>query len=266
MEGVMRNSIYARQPAFQFLRSQAVERNTVDQRRYDAMVAESQASLAREDVLQKEIDRGGMLAQEFEHRITNGLQLIASLLSSQSRTMTTPEASIQLGIAARRIVALGTVHHRLHLSGQSANVEFKEFLISLCDDLSDLLFQNRTDHSIMVEGTEVEVPSSLASPLGLIATELITNSVKHANGDITVRIEKAAPDTYSLSVLDDGPGPPDRWEAKSNGLGLKLVLWLVKQIDGDLKVIPRANGNRAGVTVIFCSPRFGTDGTWPQST
>jgi hypothetical protein len=60
-------------------------------------------------------------------------------------------------------------------------------------------------------------------------------------------------------VLDGGPGPPDRWEAKSNGLGLKLVLWLVKQIDGDLKVVPRANGNRAGVTVIFCSPRFGTD-------
>jgi len=87
----MRNSIYARQPAFQFLRSQAVERNTIDQRRYDAMVAEFQASLAREDVLQKEIDRGGMLAREFEHRITNGLQLIAGLLSSQSRTMTTPE-------------------------------------------------------------------------------------------------------------------------------------------------------------------------------
>ena len=92
----VRNSIYARQPAFQFLRSQAVERNTIDQSGYDALVAEFQASLAREDVLRKEKDRGGMLAEEFEHRINNGLQLIASLLSSQSRTMTTPEASIQL--------------------------------------------------------------------------------------------------------------------------------------------------------------------------
>ena len=53
-----------------------------------------------------------MLAQEFEHRITNGLQLIASLLLLQSRAMTTPEASIQLSIAARRIDALGSVHHR----------------------------------------------------------------------------------------------------------------------------------------------------------
>ena len=266
----MSNSIYARESVFQFPSSPAAERYTIDQRRYDALAAELKESLAREHVLRREKDdlsqRHVMLAQEFEHRITNGLQLIASLLSLQSQTMPTPEARIQLSIAARRVVALGTVHHRLHLTDQPTDVEFKEFLISLCDDLSDLLFQNRTDHAIAVEGTKVEIPSSLAGALGLITNELITNSVKHANGDITVRIEKAAPDTYSLSVLDDGPGPPDRCEATGNGLGLKLVLWLVKQIDGDLKIIPRANGRRACVTVLFCSPRFGTDETWRLST
>jgi len=267
----MSNSICAREPVFQFHRPQEVERNTIDQRRYDALAAELEGSLAREHVLRREKDdlsqRHVMLAQEFEHRITNGLQLIASLLSLQSRAMPTPEACIQLSIAARRVVALGSVHHRLHLSDQPTNVEFKEFLIALCDDLSVLLFQNRTDHVIQVEGTKVEIASSLASALGLITNELITNSVKHANGDITVRIEKAAPDTYSLSVLDNGPGPPVRCEAaKSKGLGLKLILWLVKQIDGDLKIIPRANGSRACVTVKFCWPRFGTDETWRLST
>jgi two-component sensor histidine kinase len=264
MEGPMSNSIYAREPAFQFPRSQAVERNTIDQRRYDALAAELQASLIREEALRKEkrdiSQRHVMLAQEFEHRITNGLQLIASLLSLQSRTMPTPEACIQLSVAARRVVALGTVHHRLRLLDQPANVEFKEFLIGLCDDLSGLLFQNRTDHAIVVEGTKVEITSSLASALGLITNELITNSVKHGNGNITVRLEKSAPGSYSMSVLDDGPGLPARCEAaKSKGLGMKLVLWLVKEIDGDLKIIPRANGNRACVAVMFRTPRFGSD-------
>jgi len=271
MEEPMSNSIYAREPVPRFARSQAVERNTIDRRRYDALAAELKGSLAREHVLRKEKDdlsqRHVMLAQELEHRITNGLQLIASLLWLQSRAMPTPEASIQLSIAARRVVALGTVHHRLHLSDQPTNVELKQFLIGLCDDLSGLLFQNRTDHAIVVEGTKVEIPSSLAGALGLITNELIINSVKHANGDITVRIEKAARGTYSLSVLDDGPGiPARRAAARSKGLGMKLVLWLVKQIDGDLKVIPRANGSRACVTVIFCSPRCGTDETWRLST
>ena len=266
----MSNSICAREPVPRFARSQAVERNTIDQRRNDALAAELKGVLGREEVLRKEKDdlsqRHLMLAQEFEHRITNGLQLIASLLWLQSRAMPTPEASIQLSIAARRVVALGTVHHRLRLSDQPANVELKEFLTGLCCDLSDLLFQSPTDNTIVVEGTTVEIPSSLASALGLITNELITNSVKHANGDITVRIEKAAPGTYSLSVLDDGPGTPAPCEARSNGLGLKLVLWLVKQIDGDLKVIPRANGSRACVSIKFCAPCFGTDEKWRRST
>jgi two-component sensor histidine kinase len=166
--------------------------------------------------------------------------------------MRTPEAGAQLSIAARRVVALGTVHYRLHLRNQPANVELKDFLIGLCDDLSDLLFPNRADHAIAVEGTKVEIPSALASALGLITNELITNSVKHAKGGITVRLEKTAPAAYSLSVLDDGPGLPAGGEAaKSKGLGMKLVLWLVEQIGGDLQIIPRGDGHRACLTVTF---------------
>ena len=255
----MSNSSSAREPVSRLPKQRTVEHNLIDRRRYDALAAELQASLAREGALRKEkrdlSQQQVMLAQEYEHRITNGLQLIAGLLSSQSRTAPTPEeACIQLSIAARRVVALGTVNHRLHLSDQPENVEFIEFLVGLCDDLSDLLFQNQTDHAFVVQGPKLEIPSSLAHTLGLIANELITNSVKHANGGITVRLEKSAPATYSLSVLDDGPGLPPEYEAaKSKGLGMKVVLWLVKQIGGDLKIIPRADDSRACVTVIFCS-------------
>jgi two-component system, sensor histidine kinase PdtaS len=258
MEGPMSSSISARESLYQLPSWQTVERNLIDRRQYDAVVAELQAALKREDALRDEktdlLRRQAMLAQEFEHRVINGLQLIASLLSVQSRTMATVEARTQLSIAARRVVALGTVHHRLYLLDQPANVEFKEFLIGLCDDLSHLLFQTRADHAIIVEGTKVEIPSSLASALGLITNELITNSVKHANGKITVRLEKRAPATYSLSVLDDGPGLPAGYEArKSKGLGMKIVLCLVKQIGGDLQVISRDDRHRACFTVTFCA-------------
>ena len=105
----------------------------------------------------------------------------------------------------------------------------------------------------MVEGTKAEIPSSLAGALGLITNELITNSVKHTNGDITVRLEKRAPGAYSLSVLDDGPGLTAGVEAaKSKGFGMKLVLWLVEQIGGELQINPRDGGHRACVTVTFC--------------
>jgi two-component system, sensor histidine kinase PdtaS len=257
VEGPMSNSISAREPRpSRFPKWLTVERNSIDQRQYDSLAAKLQASLAREDALRDEkrdlLQRQAMLAQEFEHRVTNGLQLIASLLSLQSRSMTTLEARTQLTIAARRVVALGTVHHRLHLLDQPANVELKDFLIGLCDNLSDLLFENRTNHAIVVEGPKVEIPSSLASALGLITNELITNCVKHTNGDITVRLEKSGSATYSLSVLDDGPGLPSGFAAdKSKGLGMKLVLWLVKQIGGDLQINPPHDGHRASFIVTF---------------
>jgi two-component sensor histidine kinase len=67
-----------------------------------------------------------------------------------------------------------------------------------------------------------------------------------------VRLEKSAPAAYSLSVLDDGPGVAAGGEAgKSKGCGMKLVLWLVEQIGGELQTNPRHDGLRACVTVTF---------------
>jgi two-component sensor histidine kinase len=257
-EAAMSSSISAPEPVFQFRASQAFERDTSDRRRSDALTAELQASLAREHALRAEkhdlVRRQIMLAKEFEHRITNGLQLISGLLSAQSRIMPTPEACIQLSIAVRRVIALGTVHHRLHLPDQPANMDLKGFLVGLCDDLSSLLLQDRYHHAIVVEGEKVEIPSSLAGALGLITNELITNSVKHTTGGITVRLEMRALATYSLSVLDDGPGlAAGGATAKSKGFGMKLVLWLVEQIGGQLQIDPRRDGHRACVTVTFCA-------------
>ena len=80
-----------------------------------------------------------MLAQEFEHRLINGLQMISSLLSLQSRKARTSDAANQLAIAAGRVAAVGRVHRRLHLLDHQDQVEFKRYLEDLCEDLSRLL-------------------------------------------------------------------------------------------------------------------------------
>ena len=86
-------------------------RRALKQKQHNTLTAKLQAALAREQRLIREkrelSKRQVMLAQEFEHRLVNGLQLIASLLSLQSRTAATPEATGQLIVAARRVAALG---------------------------------------------------------------------------------------------------------------------------------------------------------------
>jgi two-component sensor histidine kinase len=217
------------------------------------------AALAREETLRRENDEllqhRGLLAQEFEHRLSNGLQMIASLLTLQSRT-TTPDAAKQLAIAARRVVALGRVHQRLHLLDHQERVEFKGYLQHLCGDLSGLLFQEGHGHAIVVEGTEVAISTMVAIPLGFIVNELVTNSAKYTQGDITVRFETTSPACHSLSVLDNGPGLPTGFDpARSKGLGMKIVLALVKQIGGTLHVLSGDTGYGACMTIRFGSPQ-----------
>ena len=231
-------------------------RDRSGQEKYDELTAELQAALAREQVLLQQkhelSERQVMLAQEFEHRLINGLQIIVSLLSMQSRTATTPEAADQLTIAARRVSALGRVHRRLHLLDHEDRVEFKEYLQSLCQDLSGLLFPEDCGYAIVVEGAKVDIPATLAIPLGFIVNELITNSAKYAVGHVTVRIDATSPTDRSLSVVDDGPGLPAGFQpADSKGLGMKIILSLLRQIGGELGIRPGDNGRGTCFTVRF---------------
>lgn len=231
-----------------------VPRNSHQQKQLVTLRAKLTAARAREALLKREMReqarRQEMQAQEFEHRLVNGLQSIVSLLSLQSR-LATREASVQLMIAARRVAALGRVHHQLHLLDHQEHVEFRQFLVQLCDDLSSLLFQDAPGQAIVVEGVDARIPTASAIPLGFIINELVTNSAKYSRGNIAVHFEEAE-SGYSLSVLDDGPGLPAGFDpSKSNGLGMRIVLALVKQIGGELRIPPDDNSDRVRFMVRF---------------
>jgi two-component sensor histidine kinase len=223
-----------------------------------AAQSELQAALAREAELRREMgelaQRRVIQAEEFEHRLVNGLQMISSLLSVQSRKASTFDAANQLAIAASRVAALGRVHRRLHLLDNHDRVEFKRYLEDLCEDLAGLLCGESGDCAILVEGMTAEIPAAFAIPLGFIVNELITNAAKYAEGNITVRFETTAPGCYSLSVLDSGPGLPAQFDpAGSKGLGMKIVQALVKQICGELRISAAHEGRGARFTVAFSS-------------
>lgn len=250
---------------FQFPLGNAIRDARVQKQR-DALRAELIAAHAREEFLLQEMrtlsQRQDMMAQEFEHRLVNGLQLVVSLLTLQSRIAPTPEASMQLTVAARRVAALGRVHHRLHVLDHQDHVEFRQYLQHLCEDLSGLLFQERAGHAIVVNGATAEIPTVFAIPLGFIVNELVTNAAKYAEGNIIVRFEAVA-GGHALSVMDQGPGLwPGFDPARSKGLGMKIILSLVKQIGGTLRFAAGDGGRGTCFTVAFAPP--GGDGVRPH--
>jgi two-component sensor histidine kinase len=223
-----------------------------------AIGAELEAALAREAALLREKDQllrvQETLAQEFEHRLVNSLQLIVSLLVLQSRKTESAEAAAQLTIAAKRVGAFGRVHRRLHILDHLETVELKHFIEQLCEDLSGMLCDSNAAHSIAVEGVNIVIPTHLGIPLGFIVNELITNAAKHAEGEITVRLETTPELGHCLSVSDDGPGLPEGLPpGAKKGLGLKIIQSLVRQIDGQLQ-IGRGPGQHGACFKVFFPP------------
>jgi two-component system, sensor histidine kinase PdtaS len=214
-------------------------------------------ALAREEALlqQKDelIQQKELMSRESDHRLLNGLQMIVSLLSLQSRASTNTEAAAQLAAAANRVAMIERVHRRLHYLDGVQTVAFKQYLEGLCADFSTMLSSGEhPEHDIVVEGIELKLPSVTGIPLGFIVSELITNAAKYGHGRISVRLEPNSQQGYALSVSNDGPGLPEGFDpAARNGLGMRIIRSLVNQIGGELQFGRSDRDQGARFTVLF---------------
>jgi two-component system, sensor histidine kinase PdtaS len=213
-------------------------------------------ALAREEALLSQKDdlirQQAVFSQESDHRLLNGLQMIISLLSLQSRASESAEVASQLAAAADRIATIGRIHRRLHSFDGVETFALKHYLEDLARDFSAMLSSERPQRVIAVEGTEITLPAVTAVPLGFIANELITNAVKYGTGRITVSLETNLETGYALSVANDGPGLPEGFDpAAGKGLGMRIIRSLVKQIGGELRVGRSDRNQGVRFTVLF---------------
>ena len=227
---------------------------------YKHELAKVQAGLVRERALRRQrdelIEQLETLSSESSHRLLNGLQMVVSLLSLQIRASTNPEVALRLTEAANRVAMIERVHRHLHRFDGEPTVAFMQYLEVLCREYSALRSSKaRSDQAIVVEGIEVELPTATAIPLGFIVNEMITNATKYGRGRVIVTLKPNAEKGYALSVFSDGPSLPDGFDpAACKGLGMKIILSLVRQIGGELRFGSGETNQGARFTVLFSCP------------
>jgi two-component sensor histidine kinase len=224
--------------------------------RRNRIEAQLREALAREEVLLQEkdelIQRNDLMSRESDHRLMNGLQMVSSLLSLQSRETPNAKAADQLKTAANRVATIGRVHKRLHALDQVGSVQLKDYLENLCLDISGLMPGEAPQHHLTVEGITVNVPTAIGMPLGYVVSELVMNCTKYASGNMTVSLAGLSGEDYDLSVSEDGPGFPEGFDPKkSKGLGMKIVSSLVDQISGQILFGPNPDGRGALFKILF---------------
>ena len=243
---------FARSPAHRTVASYEREldlRKSTERRLRDA--------LAREEVLLRQkdalIQQQELLNKESDHRLLNGMQMIVSLLSLQSRASSNSEVALPLASAANRVSMIAIIHRRLHHLDGIRTVALKQYLEGLCHDFSAMLALDESTEKVVVEGIEADMPTAIAIPLAFIVSELITNAAKYGKGRITVKLAQSAPGAdYALSVSNDGPVLPEGYDASaSKGLGMRIIGSFVKQIGGELRIGRSDHDRGARFSVLF---------------
>lgn len=175
-----------------------------------------------------------LLLRETNHRCSNDLQLVVSLLSLQSRRATSPEAREALADATSRVAVLARARaelsQRRQPSLQSALRQVCEALHSQAEPRS-ILISMEAEHE--VQG----LSSDQIATLALVVNELATNAIKHAfeegkAGHIRISVRQNGGREAVIIVDDDGLPFPEPTGSKDGGMGLGLVKRLVASVDG----------------------------------
>lgn len=216
----------------------------------DAALRANQLALERANAKQT------MLAKEIHHRVKNGLQLVASLLSMQGRASKIPEVRNALGDAEMRVIAVARVYDHLSETAGAATVELGSFLSELCASL----VASAPKHSLTFQCHEaLPAPSERAIYLGLIVNELVTNAVKYAypdGGEIIVRVQSERDDRLRVEVIDHGVGlPGEGMTAERVGLGTQLSEMLATLLGGKLQTESAEPGVRCLLRIGPAKPR-----------
>ena len=194
------------------------------------------------------------LLREIHHRVKNNLQIVISLLNSQSAYIENDAALTAIHDSQHRVHAMSLIHQKLYGSENVSSIDMVLYIRELVSYLRESFNTGqRIRYEMNIEPIELDV--SQAVPLGLILNEAITNSIKYAfpdnkSGEIIISLSGTAPNQYLLSISDNGIGMPEHLKDKKAGsLGMSLMTGLSEDLDGHFS-IENNNGTIVKITFI----------------
>ena len=179
-----------------------------------------------ESSLESSIKEREILLKEVHHRTKNNMQIMISLLDTQSFRIDDPKYKDIFQSHINRISSMAKIHEHLYKGKSFESVEVDQYLYELTNNLQKL-----SRHDIMAVYEPLTLDMAKAINISLIFNELLTNAIEHAYPNSSGVIEASLllyEDGYLLQIKDYGRGF-DITKSYSS-LGLTLVQDLVKTL------------------------------------
>lgn len=200
------------------------------------LVKEKDELINDKDIL---IEEKEWLLKEINHRIKNNLQIMISLLNTQSKYLDSREAIDAIAESKHRVQAMSLVHQKLYQFENTTFVNMQAYITEFVDYLKTCFnLDNTINFDLHIDIIELDV--SQAIPVSLILNEAITNAIKYAftnieKGIIFIIMKHGIDDNVILEIHDNGKGLPPGFDvAKGDSMGIRLMKGLVKQIGGTM--------------------------------
>lgn len=171
------------------------------------------------------------LLSEANHRINNNLQLVVILITNQLKK-TSEKEGIHLKNILTKVEAISTLHKHLYKSEDKKKVDTASYL----NDVKVSFFDVFKDNDIITNFNiaSLEIPIDHAMYFGLLLTELLINSIKHAfykQDNKTIDFELQSINGYLLfNYTDNGIA------SLNKTITPKLIDKICRQLEMDYKI------------------------------
>ena len=194
----------------------------------------------KNDKLNKLVDEKEWLLKEIHHRVKNNLQVVMSLLNTQSAYLTDKAAQVAITDSQRRVHSIALIHQQLYKSDDVSSISIYRYISELVSYLKDTYSSAFVKFKIDVDDIELNIVHTM--PIGLILNEAITNCFKYAfepgqKGSIKISLRELGEGNYELIVHDNGKGLPEGFSIDNcNSLGMDLLRGLSGDLNGEFKI------------------------------
>ncbi|MCG8477456.1 MAG: response regulator, partial [Spirochaetales bacterium] len=191
----------------------------------------------KEQRIEEALREREVLIREVHHRVKNNLTMLVGMINLQLEGEGSNASAVQLRAIKDRMQSILTVHDKLYNSEDLNGIALSHYMEELAGTIVDSYWDNN-----LIEWTldcpQIALTVDRTIYLGIIVTELITNSIKHAASDtdavhISIRCDRRENELL-VAYSDSGSGVSEDVAERSSGLGFKIIRAMITQLDGRL--------------------------------
>ncbi|CAM3396410.1 7TM diverse intracellular signaling domain-containing protein [Arcobacter aquimarinus] len=180
-----------------------------------------------------------LLLKELHHRVKNNFHMLIGMLWIEQKKEDFSKENISLLI--HRIESMAMIHEFLHQSNNLENINLKIYLEKIISNIS--LGYNIS--KIKIDIKQINVKYDVATSLGIIINEVLSNALKHnkkiKNLLIEIYVNKNISNKICIVIKDNGKGFN---KENPTGLGLKLINQFCKKLPNSKYDFSFENGTK----------------------